>query len=324
MVEVKSCQLLELDDLTRGVIYTPNADHRKRRGGRVKPESCRTIGFVQQTEGYMIQLFKRKVLKIVDGHIPQRLQAEEPTISTQNELLSARVAIVFSFALSAMCFVMFITRVVLEGSSSKGIWLLPLVSILLILTLYISKWFQNYAVLSHIFLLFGLTVIPYRAWSTGGIDSTVSAWFLLIPIVAGLIGNSRLRFPAMIVAFLELIIVTYPGVIGLEPTLFEPQKAVQLSVLIVLMLFVSFLVWIYQDERHSQLVLLGERASQIRILSGLLRICSSCKKIHDKDDDDWKQMELYIDTHSEAQFSHGFCPECLEKEYRKIGLAPPK
>ncbi len=272
----------------------------------------------------MIHIVKRRVLNFIDSHIPHHLLVEEATSSIQNELFSTRVTIVFSIVLSAMCFVMFITRIILEGFGSKGIWLLLFVSIFLIPTLYISKRIKNYAVISNIFLLCGLTVIPYRTWSTGGIDSTVSAWFLLIPIVSGLVGNPKFRTPAVIIAFLELIIVTYPGVIGLEPTLFEPQKAVQLSVLIVLMLFVSFLVWIYQDERKSHLILLDERASQIRTLSGLLKICSSCKKIHDKDANDWKQIEVYIDNHTEAQFSHGFCPKCLEKQYNKLGLSPPQ
>ncbi len=80
----------------------------------------------------MIQVVKRKVLNYVDSFIPQRLRIEELTITEQNELFSTRVTIVFSVVLSAMCFVMFITRVILEGFGSKGIWLLLLVSILLI------------------------------------------------------------------------------------------------------------------------------------------------------------------------------------------------
>ncbi len=272
----------------------------------------------------MIQVIRKKALNFVDNYIPQHLLTEEPTVSKQNELFSTRVTIVFSVVLSAMCFVMFITRVILEGFGSKGLWLLLLVSLLLIPTLNVSKRFQNYSLINNMFLLCGLTVIPYRAWATGGIDSSVSAFFLLIPIVGGLTGNAKLFLSALIVAFLELIIVTYPGIFGFEPSLFEPQKAVQLSVLIVLLLFVSFLVWFFQNERKSHLIMLDERGSQIRILSGLLRICSSCKKIHDKGTGDWKQLEHYIDNHSEAQFTHGFCPKCLEKEYSKVGLTPPK
>jgi phosphoserine phosphatase RsbU/P len=44
-------------------------------------------------------------------------------------------------------------------------------------------------------------------------------------------------------------------------------------------------------------------------LEGLLPICPQCKKIHSSDDH-WEQVETYISKRSEAQFSHGICPEC--------------
>jgi len=50
------------------------------------------------------------------------------------------------------------------------------------------------------------------------------------------------------------------------------------------------------------------------MLSGLLPICASCKKIRD-DKGYWNQIETFIRDHSEAHFSHGICPECARKEY---------
>jgi len=55
--------------------------------------------------------------------------------------------------------------------------------------------------------------------------------------------------------------------------------------------------------------------SEIKILSGLLPICSSCKMIRDEKGY-WKQIESYIRDHSEAEFSHGICDECYEKQYK--------
>lgn len=55
----------------------------------------------------------------------------------------------------------------------------------------------------------------------------------------------------------------------------------------------------------------------IRVLQGLLPICASCKKIRD-DKGYWIQIESYIRDHSEAEFSHGICPECIEKLYPEL------
>jgi hypothetical protein len=63
-----------------------------------------------------------------------------------------------------------------------------------------------------------------------------------------------------------------------------------------------------------------EIETELNVLSGLLPICASCKKIRD-DDGDWQQMEAYIRDHSEAEFSHGICPACAESLY---GIRPDK
>lgn len=62
---------------------------------------------------------------------------------------------------------------------------------------------------------------------------------------------------------------------------------------------------------------LREAISKIRTLSGMLPICASCKRIRD-DKGYWNQIELYIRDHSEAEFSHGICPDCAEKLYPDI------
>jgi len=54
---------------------------------------------------------------------------------------------------------------------------------------------------------------------------------------------------------------------------------------------------------------LEEALSRVKQLQGLLPICSYCKKIRN-DRNYWQQVEGYISDHSEAQFSHGICPEC--------------
>ncbi len=53
---------------------------------------------------------------------------------------------------------------------------------------------------------------------------------------------------------------------------------------------------------------------EINTLRGLIPICAECKKIRD-DSGFWNQIEAYIERHSQAQFSHGVCPECMHKLY---------
>jgi uncharacterized PurR-regulated membrane protein YhhQ (DUF165 family) len=59
--------------------------------------------------------------------------------------------------------------------------------------------------------------------------------------------------------------------------------------------------------------------SEVKTLRGFLPICSSCKRIRD-DKGYWNQIEAYIQDHSDAEFSHGICPECIEKLYPDMKL----
>lgn len=69
-----------------------------------------------------------------------------------------------------------------------------------------------------------------------------------------------------------------------------------------------------EKEREELIVKLQKSLDTIKVLSGIIPICASCKKIRD-DKGYWTQLEAYIAKHSEADFSHGICPECAAKHY---------
>jgi len=64
-----------------------------------------------------------------------------------------------------------------------------------------------------------------------------------------------------------------------------------------------------EREREQLIRDLQDALARVKSLSGLLPICASCKKIRD-DQGYWTQLEVYIRDHSEAEFSHGVCPDC--------------
>ena len=66
---------------------------------------------------------------------------------------------------------------------------------------------------------------------------------------------------------------------------------------------------------------LSDYLSEIQTLRGILPICANCKKIRD-DKGYWNQIEAYISDHSEAQFSHGICPDCAKELYPEFDLYP--
>src|SRR5262249_43331949 len=69
-----------------------------------------------------------------------------------------------------------------------------------------------------------------------------------------------------------------------------------------------------EDERERIIAELQDALTKVKTLSGLLPICAGCKRIRD-DKGYWNQIELFIQSHSDAEFTHGFCPDCMKRLY---------
>jgi len=75
-----------------------------------------------------------------------------------------------------------------------------------------------------------------------------------------------------------------------------------------------------EAERERLIGELRHAMAQVKTLTGLLPICSKCKRIRD-DHGYWQRLETYFMEHSQATFTHSLCPECLE--YLYPGLLDP-
>jgi hypothetical protein len=72
----------------------------------------------------------------------------------------------------------------------------------------------------------------------------------------------------------------------------------------------------WRNERDARQELLRAH-SEIRTLKGLLPTCAHCRRVR-TEAGEWQPMERFVAEHSEAQFSHGFCPDCLTQHYPEL------
>lgn len=72
-----------------------------------------------------------------------------------------------------------------------------------------------------------------------------------------------------------------------------------------------------KEEKEKMIQDLQDAFARVKQLSGMLPICSSCKKIRD-DKGYWEEVSSYITKHSEVLFSHGLCPDCKKKAYEEM------
>jgi response regulator RpfG family c-di-GMP phosphodiesterase len=67
-----------------------------------------------------------------------------------------------------------------------------------------------------------------------------------------------------------------------------------------------------EQELKKRTQELEQALKEVKVLRGFIPICASCKKIRN-DQGYWQLVEAYIREHSEAEFSHGICPDCIKK-----------
>ncbi len=84
--------------------------------------------------------------------------------------------------------------------------------------------------------------------------------------------------------------------------------------LIIVLAIMAFAFAVFARRRWREL---QEANASIKTLRGLLPICASCKKIRD-DKGYWNQLEAYILDNSDAQITHGICPDCMKKLYGDV------
>ncbi len=127
--------------------------------------------------------------------------------------------------------------------------------------------------------------------------------FFLFPIVLATWFNG-LRWGLAFAFFLPLFRIFFPFVWPV------PWSVLEVVANLVIRIVFFSLVVVLVDREVKRRALLEE----VKVLRGILRICSFCKKIRTKHNT-WVPLEEYLDEHSEAELSHGFCPECVEKHY---------
>ena len=132
------------------------------------------------------------------------------------------------------------------------------------------------------------------------------------------LAREQLRDRGLYIVLLTAIRVTRADLVGgllsgADDYLLKPCDTAQLQARLKVG---KRVVGLQSDLRH-RVNELEEALSRIKQLQGLLPICCYCKKIRD-DQNYWHQVETYVQSRSEATFTHGICPACLEEQMASL------
>ncbi len=104
---------------------------------------------------------------------------------------------------------------------------------------------------------------------------------------------------------------------------YETYFAIRRTIIIVLLvttaLFIGYVIALIARAREKDRLIceLEDALENVKTLRGLIPICAACKKIRD-DRGIWNRIEAYLDEHSDAELTHGICPDCLRAQHPEI------
>ena len=181
-------------------------------------------------------------------------------------------------------------------------------------------------------VLFFLGLLSVAWFTNQGSQGSTPLFFFILFAASTIILESPydiLLLSMLFTAVIALLMIEhyYPAVI--LPYLSESHRFFDVAVcliigLIIITMLVHLVVKEYQKERirsemlYEQVlrdkIALEQAFAEIKVLKGILPVCSFCKKIRDENNE-WHTMEHYISYNSQAEFSHGLCPDCARKHY---------
>ena len=198
-----------------------------------------------------------------------------------------------------------------------------ILSVLLLLWLRKSQNF-SYANYAGMFIVFSFYLFLV---ANGGVNNSAFVWSFTSPLIAVfLLGGKN----GVIASLIYLLILGSIFILGSQISYIAryPSDLIIRSV----MGFCTITLFSFAIEKTREMVQikltqsnidLQKTLEDVEVLSGLLPICSSCKNIRD-DNGYWNQIDSYISSHSQTEFTHSICPDCAKKLYPDLDIFEEK
>lgn len=199
------------------------------------------------------------------------------------------------------------------GSPLAGFFVAVAVPLLLS-TFFIWRMFRSPVIPGNWIISVGYLLFLAISLYTGGIESPALVWSVCVPIVATLMCGWRsglVWFILVLLKFGGLFWAGRHGHIYIQQISGKEALRWAFYINMTFAAFFSFFLAAISEFMKDRYL------NSIKTLSGLLPICAWCKKIRN-DSGYWDKVETYFEARTNAEFSHGVCPDCEKKLLKGI------
>lgn len=175
-------------------------------------------------------------------------------------------------------------------------------------------------------IIYRINVITFGALllylgALGSYESSTILWSYPFPLITFFLFGRREGWFWVLVVYLGLAFMLLVGETPFTRQAYAAAFAIRFLITYAMVTVFTFWFEYFREEYRRQADEERERLQQalheVKELTGLLPICSACKKIRD-DQGYWNQLETYIHERTDARFSHGICPDCMERLYPEV------
>lgn len=178
-------------------------------------------------------------------------------------------------------------------------------------------YFRNLTVFVYITVGYILMALSYLL-AVGGFDGMAYFWFYFYPLIAYFLLGIRRGLVWILLSGLSILLFALFNLGSYHyPLDLALRFAASYMLVCILAHGIESLRSSYYNDLLDEKLALENATKEIQMLSSLLPICSSCKRIRD-DNEQWHEIEIYMRQHGGIEFSHGLCSDCRERLYPSL------
>lgn len=164
-----------------------------------------------------------------------------------------------------------------------------------------------------------IVFLLYMAWAGIYSGATILWMYTMPPIIFFLLGQNEGLIWVSLGGTLSALLLIWPESFGTYPYVdhFRIRFLISFAIVSLFSYWVETFRHLAHQRELEKKVLLEKALEEIRLLKGILPICSFCKQIRDQQGN-WRQLEAYFHEQGEIDFSHGVCPDCAQKYYPNL------
>ena len=203
--------------------------------------------------------FRRSINRAIDWFQPPPSLIDKLPGERSEVIRSCRLSTITGLLFSVMVAIMFLVRLSIEGIASTSLYALLVGSLVCLSLAFLVKYTARYHLSNIIALIGALVILPVRVLETGGFNSTVISWYLIICMIFFVIGSIKLGIIAYLAILFELCVIYFAINLGWVTTDFVPSDDIQFWVFCIGLSTGIGVVYFYERQRLSNIAALEEK-----------------------------------------------------------------